>query len=320
MRPAEFVQGDVSDMTTPSPAAPSRQTVEQLLARTTAKLTGRERGPDPQVRRLSYDVDDDRAKPWKPIGDGTAGHGLAFAEALVQTADELRRDEWEKRRAGEAFTASIEAGSATMTIRVAGDAVFAAGMIVRGAGIAAGTRVKAVHRSRLGQLVELTQPACASAEGAELRLYLDRLRRVDVTVLQALLAHLDFRTGRLFPTMETIAVVAACSVRTVANALRRLVERGFIDRIRRSRATGNEGSFAPQREQTSNAYFFDHRRAMAARVWARFQQRLVAKLKRLTAHRPPPPPSSPPRRDVRDRALAASLERLGSAIAARAAT
>ena len=40
-------------------------------------------------------------------------------------------------------------------------------------------------------------------------------------------------------------------------AIRRLRFHGLIDWVRRSIKTGNDGEFAPQREQTSNAYYFD---------------------------------------------------------------
>ncbi len=79
--------------------------------------------------------------------------------------------------------------------------------------------------------------------------------------------------------------------------LKRLREHGFVFSVRRSKKTGNDGLFAPQREQTSCAYGFDHRRQMASRTWHRFMQKLEKKLKRLgrkaepDASRIPEPPA-----------------------------
>ena len=110
-----------------------------------------------------------------------------------------------------------------------------------------------------------------------------RLTRIDITVLEALLSKIDFATGALFPSYDTIAEWAVCSRNAAIEAIKRLKGRGFIDWVRRSIRTNNEGEFAPQREQTSNAYYFDHRRSMAPRTWQRYMQILVAKLRRLGA-------------------------------------
>jgi hypothetical protein len=54
-----------------------------------ARLAGKERGPDRRVRRDSYDIDDPRAQVWRRIEDGSKASGLAWADALLQTAEEF---------------------------------------------------------------------------------------------------------------------------------------------------------------------------------------------------------------------------------------
>ncbi|KQR83456.1 hypothetical protein [Sphingomonas sp. Leaf343] len=78
----------MSQNSTPSAAQTARE-ARQLTNAFTAKLTQKSRGPDPHVRRDSYDVDDDRAKVWRKIEDGSRHAGLAWADALIQTAEEF---------------------------------------------------------------------------------------------------------------------------------------------------------------------------------------------------------------------------------------
>lgn len=59
-----------------------------LIKNVTASLTGRERGPNPKVRRESYDVDDRRARVFAPVADGTAVGGRGFIDDLVALAEE----------------------------------------------------------------------------------------------------------------------------------------------------------------------------------------------------------------------------------------
>lgn len=108
-----------------------------------------------------------------------------------------------------------------------------------------------------------------------------RLRRTDLTVLKALLFDLDYATGRLYPTLERIAQVAGCHINAVKNGLRRLKAHGLVAWTRRTIRTGNQGERGPQREQTSNAYYFDHREKMPRRLWQRYSQILTQKLRRL---------------------------------------
>ncbi|MBI0475379.1 hypothetical protein D9601_08450 [Sphingomonas sp. MA1305] len=75
--------------TSTSDAAPIARQTRQLIKQATAGMTGKTRGPDPHVRRDSYDVDDSRAQVWRKIEDGTKKGGLAFADALLKTAEEF---------------------------------------------------------------------------------------------------------------------------------------------------------------------------------------------------------------------------------------
>ena len=61
----------------------------QLLKGAGAQLAGKKRGPDPQVRRNSYDVDHRDAQVWCRIENGSKQAGLAWVDALLQTAEEF---------------------------------------------------------------------------------------------------------------------------------------------------------------------------------------------------------------------------------------
>ena len=119
----------------------------------------------------------------------------------------------------------------------------------------------------------------------------NRLRRIDIDVLRALLSFWDFATGRLTPRHDTIAARAGVHENSVIEALKRLRSHGLVDWVRRTTRTGNDGAFGPQLEQTSNAYFFDHRRKMASRTWQAYWKRLCAKLRRFGSTRPPGAPT-----------------------------
>lgn len=207
--------------------------------------------------RNSYDVDDARAKPWTPIGKGTVGEGLAHREALLQAAEEHRLQHWREH------PRKLLREARGQRDQVAAELAQIDGGVAAPPGRAAQLRME---RSKLEQLIEAAR---------------DALRRIDITILAALIKRVDFRTGKLFPAIDTIAADAGCHRNSVVGALARLRKHGFIAWVRRSIATGNKGEFAPQREQTSNAYYFDHRRKMAQRTWQRFFQLLTAKLRRL---------------------------------------
>ncbi|WP_052742590.1 helix-turn-helix domain-containing protein [Sphingomonas sp. Ag1] len=248
-----------------SGGAPSLRDIKQLVKGATSKLSGRGfRGPDTgegrrTPRRHSYDEADPRAKPWARIQDGSVAAGLAHREAMIATAEQLYVEQWRKFPLREVREARAERGAAAAELEQLETMSPAEVPIGR----------PAVLRQRIVQL---------DRKLAEVDL---RLHRIDVTVLKALLCFLDFSTGKLFPAIETIAKRAGCHRNSAIAALKRLKANGFIDWVRRTVNTGNEGEFAPQREQTSNAYFFDNRRRMAKATWLRFTQILTSKLRRL---------------------------------------
>ena len=239
--------------------------VRGLLKSVTSNLAGRgERGPDHGADRRvphrdSYDVADPRARRWQRIGDGSVGHGIAFREALIEAAEDEYHKGWRENP-----------GAAVRAARAQRDALEAeldGYTAVSPADVPAGR--PATIRMELSRL----KADIARADR--------RLRRTDLTVLKALLHHLEFATGKLFPTHETIARVAGCHVNAVKAGLNRLKAHGLLSWIRRTMRTGNEGERGPQREQTSNAYHFEHRERMSSRLWQRFSQLLTQKLRRL---------------------------------------
>ena len=233
-----------------------------------AQLAGKTRGPDHDPeghrrvpRRHSYDVDSVEAKAkWQRVGDGSVREGIVHREALIQTGKELRHQGWKEtpnqavrdaRRAHEALSAELDA-------------------ILAGQASAAPGRPAAIRN-------ELAK-ACDIMDRGDRRLH-----HIDLIVLEAVLHYLEFATGRMFPSEDTIAERAGCHRNSVVNAKRRLQANGLLDWVRRTVKTGNDGEFGPQREQTSCAYEFAPIPRMASRTRERFLQILVAKLKRLGA-------------------------------------
>ncbi len=246
-------------------AASLGRQARQLTKGFTARLTGTaERGPDhgPDRRvphRDSYDVADPRARPWSRIGDGSVGAGIAHREALLEAAEEQYHRGWKENP-----------GTIVRAARARRDALQA-----ELDGYAAASPAE----------IPVGRPAAARMELSKLKADIERadrrLRRTDLTVLKALLHHLDFATGRLFPTLATIAQVAGCHVNAVKNGLARLRAHGLLSWKRRTIRTGAVGERGPQREQTSNAYYFEHREKMPRRLWQRYSQILTMKLRRL---------------------------------------
>ncbi|MDF2603512.1 helix-turn-helix domain-containing protein [Sphingomonas sp.] len=279
--------------------------VQRLMKGATAHLSGRgRRGPDSGEgrrvpRRHSYDEADPRAKPWARIQDGSVAAGLAHREAMIATAEQLYVEQWRKFPLAEVRQVRAEREAAAAELEELAARSPAEVPVGR----------PATLRQRLKDLDQ----HLAEADR--------RLHRIDVTVLKALLSFLDFSTGKLFPAIESIAAKAGCHRNSAIAALKRLKANGFIDWVRRTTMTGNEGEFAPQREQTSNAYYFDNRRRMAKRTWLRFTQILTAKLRRLgrvpagQAMPPTPDPSVPQARG----SMAEALASLGAALS-RAST
>jgi len=79
------------------------------------------------------------------------------------------------------------------------------------------------------------------------------LGSVALDVLRLFVNLIDFRTGRLEPSITTIMDRLGRSRDTIVRALKNLRAHGFIDWLRRYEPTGNEGR-GPQIQQASNAY------------------------------------------------------------------
>lgn len=278
------------------PRSIARQT-QSILKGASAAFTGRERGPDHAPdrrvpRRNSYEQSDPRANPWTRMGDGSAAQGIAYREALIRTAEEACHEGWrtyplreirDRRREHQALSAELESLQAMSPAEVP---------IGRPATI----------RRELGRLEAWLKPAE------------ERLRRIDVDVLKALLQFVDFATGRLFPSLEEIARRAGCHKNSVVKALNRLKLHGFLSWVRRTIRTGNEGEFGPQLEQTSNAYYFEHRQRMAPRTWQRYWQLLCAKLRRLGKRPAQVAPAAPQAASAPLTPMQAAVAALGASI------
>ena len=209
----------------PTTARQARQLTKKLAA----ELSGKQRGPDREVRRHSFDEEKPEAKPWRPIGDGTRDGALGWIDCMLEVARDF--DDLERRKGG-------------------GRPLGANGLAV-------------------------------------LEILLGRRGRKRIPI--------DFKTGRLFPAIDTIAEAANLCRVTVVRALARLRAHGFLRWVRRSRKTGNDGEFGPQREQTSNAYYFDPSalpKTVRQRLRQLWDRKLAAIGKRYGA--PPPTPDSPP--------------------------
>ncbi|GAA4167481.1 helix-turn-helix domain-containing protein [Shinella granuli] len=78
------------------------------------------------------------------------------------------------------------------------------------------------------------------------------LGSVAIEVLELFVNLVDFRTGRLEPSLDTIMGKVRRSRDAVVRALKALRAHGFLDWLRRYEPTGNESG--PQVQQASNAY------------------------------------------------------------------
>jgi len=79
------------------------------------------------------------------------------------------------------------------------------------------------------------------------------LGSVALDVLRLFVNLIDFRTGRLEPSITTIMKRLGRSRDTIVRALKNLQNHGFLDWLRRYEATGNDGR-GPQVQQVTNAY------------------------------------------------------------------
>lgn len=103
-------------------------------------------------------------------------------------------------------------------------------------------------------------------------------------VLRAMLYEfLDYRDGRCFPALITIAEKVKRSKVTVIAALDRLAEHGFLTWVRRTRKTGHKRGEGPQREQISNAYKIVNQARMDREVLKSIRSRIVNRRKHQAA-------------------------------------
>jgi len=280
------------------PSDPSVRDVRAIMKAAGAKLAGKARGadhaPDRRVpRRNSYEESDPRANPWLKVGDGSVSQGMVHREAKLDAADSLRRQLWKEYPRAEIRRRSAE---------------------------------RAAFAAELDQMMQLPPTEVPIGRPATLRIEIakhdqwlahadQRLRAIDVDVLRALLQFWDFATGKLFPSHAKIAERAGFHENSVIAALKRLRHHGLVDWVRRTTRTGNDGEFGPQLEQTSNAYFFDHRRKMANRTWQTYWKSLCAKLRRFGRTRPAAAPGEPRLAIVAPVAAAEPLTPLQAAVA-----
>jgi DNA-binding transcriptional MocR family regulator len=132
----------------------------------------------------------------------------------------------------------------------------------------------------------------------------------------------DFRTGRLEPSLDTLMRMLRRSRDAISRALKALRSHGFIDWLRRYVPTGNEGR-GPQVKQTSNAYRLSLP-ARALRLLGRygqaapepedFGQARQSRADEIEAHRRSIPLSERPLFDLEDGPLARALVRLGTSL------
>lgn len=145
----------------------------------------------------------------------------------------------------------------------------------------------------------------------------DRLQDGDRRILLSLLKLIDFKTGRLDPSYQELADRAGCHRATAIEACKRFAKWLGLRWVRRTVASDTVGMAGPQREQISNAFWFDICSA-PRRVWHTFRAALKRKVikrhgrtpKHLIA--PPKPEADPSLLAVLD-ALEAGVDRRDSA-------
>lgn len=148
---------------------------------------------------------------------------------------------------------------------------------------------------------------------------------VALEVLDQLANLVNFRTGRLEPSIDTLMRRLKRSRDAIVTALKALRAHGFLDWLRRYVPTGNEGR-GPQVQQTSNAYRLFLPPAAARLLGRWFQGAPVPddfghaqemRAAEIEAHRATLSLAELPLFTVDDEGLAARLSRLGASIAAK---
>jgi hypothetical protein len=236
--------------------------------------------PDRQrdhVWRHSYDVDSPEGKPWLLVLDGTRETWRAMKTALKVTCAEqvvkhrrLARFDLLRGDRPSALRLRLEAMREDYRALVTGEKAQSATYPRRGGGR------ESFARSTAGELAHEIGALQAQLAEAE-----NRLRMGDEHVLAAFLDDYNVETGELFTAQQTIADELGMGVSRVNEALQRLRHHGYLDWVRRSRTTEQEGLPGWQRVQASNGIFFDWKKSMEAATWSRFWQLALAGLKKI---------------------------------------
>ncbi|WP_416463637.1 hypothetical protein [Sphingomonas sp. VDB2] len=138
----------------------------------------------------------------------------------------------------------------------------------------------------------------------------DRLQDGDRRILLSFLKLIDFKTGQLDPSYQELADRAGCHRATAIEACKRFAKWLGLRWVRRTVVAETAGLAGPQREQISNAFFFDLSSA-PKRVWATFKAALRRKVIKRRG-KAPEGLQSPPRVD--DPALIFALNSLGDTL------
>lgn len=150
------------------------------------------------------------------------------------------------------------------------------------------------------------------------------LGSVAIEILRLFRNVVDFRTGRLDPSIDYLMAKLRRSRDAIVRALKALRAHGFLDWLRRYVATGERGVRGPQVQQTSNAYRLSLP-AAAARLIGRYfqpapvpadeQHRHEQRAAEIEAHKASLSLAELPLFEIEDEGLAAVLSRLGASIA-----
>lgn len=145
---------------------------------------------------------------------------------------------------------------------------------------------------------------------------------VAIEIMELLANLVDFRTGRLEPSIDTLMLKLRRSRDAVVRALKNLRAHGFLDWLRRYEPTGNKGR-GPQVKQASNAYRMSlpNRARQILGYWGMtppppddHMQAAIERTAVIDAHRASLDIEARTLFDIGDNALGKALARLGKAI------
>ncbi|MEG8221980.1 hypothetical protein OSJ57_15325 [Sphingomonas sp. HH69] len=138
----------------------------------------------------------------------------------------------------------------------------------------------------------------------------DRLQDGDRRILLSFLKLIDFKTGQLDPSYQELADRAGCHRATAIEACKRFAKWLGLRWVRRTVVAETVGLAGPQREQISNAFFFDLSSA-PKRVWATFKAALRRKVIKRRGKAPEGMQKTP---KADDPVLVAALNSLGNTL------